>query len=70
MISYHEGIVMVGVPVENQELYETTLAKINALCKGLLLVGDKSKVKATSFCRGLLILLEQLFEIIDNKTQT
>lgn len=48
-----------------EELYEKILEKISALCKGFLLVAEKSVDKATSFCRGLLILLRQLFAILE-----
>ncbi|KPK20776.1 MAG: hypothetical protein AMK69_23320 [Nitrospira bacterium SG8_3] len=48
-----------------EEMYEDILEKISALCKGFLLVADKSVDKATSFCRGLLILLRQLFSILE-----
>jgi hypothetical protein len=55
--------------VVDEELYEITLARITALCKGFLLVADKSIEKACSFARGLLILLEKVprsyFEVSD-----
>ena len=49
--------------VIDEELYEELLTKITALCKGFLIVADKSIEKACSFARGLLILLEQLFQV-------
>ena len=49
----------------DEELYENILEKISALCKGFLLVAEKSVDKATSFCRGLLILLRQLFSLLE-----
>lgn len=48
-----------------EEMYENIMEKISALCKGFLLVAEKSIDKATSFCRGLLILLRQLFSILE-----
>lgn len=51
---------MAETRVVDEELYEDILAKITALCKGFLIVADKSIEKACSFARGLLILLEQL----------
>ncbi len=52
------------VEVSEANEYEHLLEKITALCKGFLLVVDKSIVKACSFCRGLLILLERLFHLM------
>ncbi|UCG70884.1 MAG: hypothetical protein JSV09_07775 [Thermoplasmata archaeon] len=49
--------------VIDKELYEEILTKITALCKGFLIVADKSLEKACSFARGLLILLEQLSQV-------
>ena len=51
---------MVKASEVNEERYEDIMAKITALCKGFLLVSDKSLEKACSFCRGFLILLQQL----------
>jgi hypothetical protein len=48
----------------NEELFEEILTKICALCKGFLLVAEKSTEKAYSFCRGLLILLQKLFDLM------
>lgn len=47
----------------NKETYEDILVKITVLCRGFLLVADKSIDKACSFCRGFLILLDQLSHI-------
>jgi len=44
----------------NQKAYEDIMAKIMALCKGFLLIPDKSTDRATSFCRGALILFNQV----------
>lgn len=56
---------MAQLSVADEELYEDIMEKISALCKGFLLVAEKSVDKATSFCRGLLILLRQLFSILE-----
>ena len=56
---------MAPLSVAEEELYENILEKITALCKGFLLIAGKSVDKATSFCRGLLILLRQLFSILE-----
>jgi hypothetical protein len=53
----------------DEEHYEEILSRITALCKGFLLVADKSIEKACSFCRGLLILLNQLFEIMPQPSE-
>lgn len=55
-----EEISMVKAFEVNEERYEDILTKITALCKGFLLVSDKSIEKACSFCRGFLLLLQQL----------
>ena len=55
-----EEISMVKAFEVNEERYEDILTKITALCKGFLLVSDKSMEKACSFCRGFLLLLQQL----------
>jgi hypothetical protein len=52
------------VEITDATEYEHLLEKISALCKGFLLVVDKSIEKACSFCRGLLILLERLFHMM------
>ncbi|UCF07301.1 MAG: hypothetical protein JSW28_06510 [Thermoplasmata archaeon] len=60
---------MMALTEAERALYETIMERISALCKGFLLVADKSMDKACSFCRGLLILLNQLYDILE-KTQT
>lgn len=55
---------MVELRGAERALYEQILARITALCKGFLLVADRSIEKACSFCRGLLILVEQLLRIM------
>lgn len=49
--------------VAYQNNYDEIMTRVTALCKGFLLVADKSMDKACSFCRGLLILLAQLNQI-------
>ncbi len=56
---------MAPLSVTEEELYESILEKISALFKGFLLVAETSVDKATSFCRGLLILVRQLFSILE-----
>jgi hypothetical protein len=53
---------MADISEMNEEQYQALLERIIALCKGFLLVADQSRDKACSFCRGLLILLQQLLE--------
>ncbi len=47
----------------NRSEYDEVLTRVTALCKGFLLVADKSMDRVCSFCRGLLILLNQLNRI-------
>lgn len=64
-----EDISMVGAAEVNEQLYEDIMAKITALCRGFLLVADKSPDKACSFCRGFLVLAEQLSDVITKVKQ-
>lgn len=64
-----EDISMVGVAKVNEQLYEDLMTKITALCRGFLLVADKSPDKACSFCRGFLVLAEQLSSVITKVRQ-
>jgi hypothetical protein len=50
--------------------YDDVMNRVTALCKGFLLVADKSMDKACSFCRGLLILLAQLNTISAHRQNT
>ena len=60
---------MVEAAEVNKELYEDILAKITALCKGFLLVADKSTEKACTFCKGFLIMVEQLSTVMPEVPQ-
>jgi hypothetical protein len=42
------------------ETYQQLLEKVTALSRGFLMILDDPQEKRTSFCRGLLILLNQL----------
>ncbi len=64
-----ENISIVRAAEVNEQLYEDILVKITALCRGFLLVADKSPEKACSFCRGFLVLAEQLSDIMTKVKQ-
>ena len=56
--------------VAYQNDYDVIMTRVTALCKGFLLVADKSMDKACSFCRGLLILLARLNSISTQRQNT
>lgn len=51
---------MAQATFDTDETYEQLLEKVTALSRGFLMVLDDPQEKRTSFCRGLLILLNQL----------
>jgi hypothetical protein len=50
---------MAEATIEIEDTTDEILEKISALSKGFLLIRGESMEKACSFCRGLLILMNQ-----------